>query len=291
MSLFFNLNTTILIFLFSLNNLQFMIFKLKPAVFLILLFMSCQSGKLTVVGSIDSDLKEASAAEIVNHTNIVWTIEDAGNKNNVYGMDYKGNIVRDIDVSNVKNEDWEDLTSDDDGNLYIGDFGNNNRKRNHFFIYKIEDINSVKTKATADTIHFTLPKNVKSEDFESFFLLNNNFYIFTKETKNFKVLKVPNTPGTHVAKLVTEYNLEGKHNKITSADISDDGKTVVLLNHDKLWKLTDFEDDNFFEGKVEAVDFKHDSQKEGICFKDNNTVIITDEDSGKEDNNIYALKL
>ena len=92
MSLFFNLNTTILIFLFSFNKLQFMIFKLKPAVFLILLFMSCQSGKLTVVGSIDSDLKEASAAEIVNHTNIVWTIEDAGNKNNVYGLDLKGNI-------------------------------------------------------------------------------------------------------------------------------------------------------------------------------------------------------
>ena len=216
---------------------------------------------------------------------------DAGNKNNVYGMDFKGSIVKDIDVSNVKNEDWEDLTSDDDGNLYIGDFGNNSRKREHFFIYKIEDINSVKDKVTADTIHFTLPKNVKSEDFESFFLYNDNFYIFTKETKNFKVLKVPNTIGTHIAELAIEYNLDGKHNKITSADISKDGKTIVLLNHDKLWKLTNFKDDNFFEGNVEAVDFEHDSQKEGICFKDNNTVIITDEDSGKEDNNIYALKL
>ncbi|HIC32742.1 MAG TPA: hypothetical protein EYO76_12580, partial [Flavobacteriaceae bacterium] len=75
-----------------------MIFKLKPIAFLILLFMSCQSGKLTVVGSIDSDLEEASAAEIVNNTNIVWTIEDAGNKNNVYGMDFKGNIVKDIEI-------------------------------------------------------------------------------------------------------------------------------------------------------------------------------------------------
>ena len=55
-----------------------MIFKLKPIAFLILLFMSCQSGKLTVVGSIDSDLEEASAAEIVNNTNIVWTSTDDG---------------------------------------------------------------------------------------------------------------------------------------------------------------------------------------------------------------------
>lgn len=268
-----------------------MIFNLKPVSIFILLFMSCQSGKLTTVGSIDSDLDEASAAQICGNPNIVWTIEDAGNKNNVYGMDFKGNIVRDIDIKNIKNVDWEDLTSDNEGNLYIGDFGNNSRKRRNFFIYKIENINNVEDETIAKTIQFTLPDNVKSEDFESFFLLNNQFYIFTKETKNFKVIKVPNNIGTHVATLVTEYNLKGKNNKITSAAISEDNATVVLLNHDKLWKLTNFKDDHFFEGDIEKIEFNHNSQKEGICFKDNNTVVITDEDSGKEDNNIYTLKL
>ncbi len=268
-----------------------MTFQLKPILVFALLFISCNTGKLTINGSIDKDLDETSAAETVTNSNLVWTIEDAGNKNNVYGMDVKGNIIKNINISNTKNRDWEDLTSDDDGNLYIGDFGNNSRKRNTFFIYKIEKIATIKDKTEAKTITFTLPKDMKSEDFEAFFLWNNNFYIFSKEDKKTKVFKVPNQIGKQTATFVTEYQLKGKYTRVTAADISPNGKTVVLLNHDKIWTLTNFKSDNFFVGKVKAIALYHKSQKEGICFKDNTSLIITDEDSGKEDNHIYSLKI
>ncbi|AXO81259.1 hypothetical protein DZC78_12955 [Olleya aquimaris] len=268
-----------------------MTFPLKPIAVLALLFMSCNTGKLTVVGSIDSDLQEASAAQLVNTSDLLWTIEDAGNKNNVYGMDLKGDIIRDIDISNIKNHDWEDLASDTDGNLYIGDFGNNSRKRKQFFIYKIENIANIDDKTNAKTISFTLPKNIKSEDFEAFFLWNDSFYVFSKENKKTMVIKIPNQIGSHEATYLTEYKLKGKDTRVTSADISPDGKTVVLLNHDRIWTLTNFKNDAFFDGTVQKIDLKHDSQKEGVCFKNNSTIYITDEDSGKEDNNIYSLKL
>ncbi|WP_082396132.1 SdiA-regulated domain-containing protein [Olleya sp. ITB9] len=268
-----------------------MTFPLKPIAVLALLFMSCNTGKLTVVGSIDSDLQEASAAQLVNTSDLLWTIEDAGNKNNVYGMDLKGDIIRDIDISNIKNHDWEDLASDTDGNLYIGDFGNNSRKRKQFFIYKIENIANIDDKTNAKTINFTLPKNIKSEDFEAFFLWNDSFYVFSKENKKTMVIKIPNQIGSHEATYLTEYKLKGKDTRVTSADISPDGKTVVLLNHDRIWTLTNFKNDAFFDGTVQKIDLKHDSQKEGVCFKNNSTIYITDEDSGKEDNNIYSLKL
>jgi len=268
-----------------------MTFPLKPIAVLALLFMSCNTGKLTVVGSIDSDLQEASAAQLVNTSDLLWTIEDAGNKNNVYGMDLKGDIIRDIDISNIKNHDWEDLASDTDGNLYIGDFGNNSRKRKQFFIYKIENIANIDDKTNAKTISFTLPKNIKSEDFEAFFLWNDSFYVFSKENKKTMVIKIPNQIGSHEATYLTEYKLKGKDTRVTSADISPDGKTVVLLNHDRIWTLTNFKNDAFFDGTVKKIDLKHDSQKEGVCFKNNSTIYITDEDSGKEDNNIYSLKL
>lgn len=268
-----------------------MTFPLKPIAVLALLFMSCNTGKLNVVGSIDSDLQEASAAQLVNTSDLLWTIEDAGNKNNVYGMDLKGDIIRDIDISNIKNHDWEDLASDTDGNLYIGDFGNNSRKRKQFFIYKIENIANIDDKTNAKTISFTLPKNIKSEDFEAFFLWNDSFYVFSKENKKTMVIKIPNQIGSHEATYLTEYKLKGKDTRVTSADISPDGKTVVLLNHDRIWTLTNFKNDAFFDGTVQKIDLKHDSQKEGVCFKNNSTIYITDEDSGKEDNNIYSLKL
>ena len=156
---------------------------------------------------------------------------------------------------------------------------------------KLNNVDLNKGSTEADIIEFTLPKKQDSKDFEAFFLLNDSFYIFSKETKKFIVLKVPNKPGRHEAIIASEFNLDGKDNKITSADISDDARIVVLLNHEKLWKLSGFENDNFFSGNIEELKFEHNSQKEGICFKDNSTVYITDERNGIDGGNIYSFKL
>ncbi|NNF85668.1 MAG: hypothetical protein HKM26_03900 [Winogradskyella sp.] len=259
---------------------------------LIILFvfaMSCKTGKLEVVADLPLRLEEASAIEAVKGSNLLWTIEDSGNKNNIYGMDLKGNLIKNIDISNSSNIDWEDLTSDDEGNLYIGDFGNNSKNRDDFTIYKVSNLSDDET--TAERINFTLPKDVKSEDFEAFFIYNDFFYVFSKENKSSILLKVPNRVGKHTATLIEDFNLDGKHHKITSADISDNGKTVVLLNHDKLWKLSNFKGDNFLDGKIEELKFEHDSQKEGICFRTNGSVYITDERDKSEGGNLYTFNL
>ncbi|RYH75780.1 hypothetical protein EVU94_02130 [Flavobacteriaceae bacterium 144Ye] len=258
---------------------------------LFFILLSCNTGKLNIIGDIANSLKEVSAAEYMSSSNLIWVIEDAGNKNNLYGLNPNGNIIKDIDISNAENIDWEDLTSDSDGNIYIGDFGNNKGKRKTFTIYKVKNPANIVDKTTAEIITIEMPKKLKDEDYESFFLLNNYFYLFTKESGSFKVVKVANKIGKQKAELVTEFNLEGKHNKITSADISNDGKTVVLLNHDKLWKITGFNSDNFFKGTIEAQYFDHNSQKEGICFKDQNTVYISEERNGDLGSNIYSFKL
>lgn len=260
--------------------------------FLLLIGTSCQSqGQLTIEADIINDLKEVSAAQLDLQSDIIWVIEDAGNEVNLIGLNAKGNPTRTIRINNAKNHDWEDLTSDKQGNIYIGDFGNNNEKRKIFKILKVKHADLFKDEAIAEVIEFTLPKKQGSKDFEAFFIYNNTFYIISKETKKFFVFKVPNVIGKHKAIAVTEHKFKGKHNRITAADISPNGKTIVLLNHDKLWKLSDFKRDDFFSGTIEKLDFNHSSQKEGICFKTNSSVIITDERKGLEGGNIYSFKL
>lgn len=266
-----------------------MIYQLPKLWVLLIMLVSCDTGKLDVIADLPLGLEEASAVEMITGLNLLWTIEDAGNDNYIFGFNTEGDMVKRIKISNAKNRDWEDLTSDNDGNLYIGDFGNNSKKHDHFTIYKVSDFESNETHA--ERIEFDLPKKVKPEDFEAFFLLNGYFYIFSKENKSSILLKVPNAIGEHTAELVTDFNLDGKHHKITSADISKDGKTIVLLNHDKLWKITDFEGDNFFKGHVEELKFEHNSQKEGICFKNTQTVYITDEKNKSEGGNLYTFNL
>ena len=115
----------------------------------------------------------------------MWMIEDAGNKNNLYAIDKDGSIVKDFDIDNVQNIDWEDLTSDQEGHIYIGEFGNNSKKRKRFAIFKIENILEQTAKdIDAKVISFELPKDMKSKDFESFFIFQDHFYLFSKAEKH-----------------------------------------------------------------------------------------------------------
>ena len=162
-----------------------MILQFQQLLIILFFLTSCDTGKLTVIADLPNSLKEISAAETLPTSDLIWVIEDKGNKNNIYGLDTSGKIIKDIDVSNANNIDWEDLTSDSLGNLYIGDFGNNSKNRDDFTIYKVSNFDNEKT--TAERINFTLPKDMKSVDFEGFFFLNNYFYIFSKENKTSKL--------------------------------------------------------------------------------------------------------
>ena len=124
---------------------------------------------------------------------------------------------------------------------------------------------------------------------EAFFLLNNFFYIFSKNDEKGKLYKVSNTVGNNEALFLTHFKIDGKQNKVTSADCYKN--KIILLNHEKVWILGNFKNDDFFKGDIKSLDFNHNSQKEGVCFKDSNTILITDETKKGSGGNIYTFKL
>ncbi|MCK0131707.1 SdiA-regulated domain-containing protein [Flavobacteriaceae bacterium F08102] len=256
-----------------------------------LLSAACQTGKLTVQANLPGNLKEISAVEITPHSPLLWVIEDAGNKNELYGLNNQGEIAVTIQIDNSKNKDWEELTTDQEGNVYIGDIGNNNLKRSIFTIYKVKTPSKKSTTIPAESIEFSLPKHIKSRDFEAFFLYKDQFYLISKEKGKAIVIAVPNIVGKHTARLVQSFKLDGKNTKITSADISDDGKTVIVLNHDNVWKLNNFSGEHFFDGTITEMPFEHSSQKEGICFKNDDSVYITDEKNKSSGGKLYQFSI
>jgi sugar lactone lactonase YvrE len=84
------------------------------------------------------DLKEVSGNETIRNSNLIWMLNDGGNESKIYAVSEQGKIKREVYIKN-KNHDWEDLTSDEKGNIYIGDFGNNLSKRKNLTILKIEE--------------------------------------------------------------------------------------------------------------------------------------------------------
>ena len=65
-----------------------------------------------------------------------WTHNDSGGKPELYEIDSTGKLLSTKVIPNSENTDWEDLTEDENGNIYIGDFGNNGNTRHSLTVYK-----------------------------------------------------------------------------------------------------------------------------------------------------------
>lgn len=295
----------------TINKIKNYIMKSMIITTAMLFMMSCNyqtQQKIEVVATLSKQIKEASACEISKASDLIWTIEDQGNKNILFGVDKTGKLIREITITNVENNDWEDLTSDDEGNIYIGDFGNNDNERQNLAIYKINAADLNKNEAQAsEIIQFYYPeqtefppkKKERNFDVESFFIYKNQFYLFTKNRSSkfdgtTTLYRVENNSKEKLpAKKISEFVTCDKFNHcaITSAAISPDKKKVALLSSDKVWIFTDFKGDDFFSGKSNKIELDHFTQKEGLCFENNDTLLITDEAEKKGYAYLYRLNL
>lgn len=274
----------------------------------LLFLLSCQKeSAITKVFEFPKSLKENSGIEIAPKSKLIWTLQDSGNPAEIYGLDAHGKIVQTIAITNAQNNDWEDISSDASGNLYIGDFGNNDNDRKNLCIYKIDAAHLRHDQATVSaSINFYFPQQKafppkKSEmvyDVESFFVWQDHFYLFTKNRSSkfdgeTALYLVPNKPGNHAAKKIATFKTCGSYGKcaVTSADISPDGKKVALLTSGYVWLFIGFKGANIFSGKAEQIDLGHVSQNEGICFSGNNKLLIADEKKKNSGGNLYQLSL
>ncbi|MBS9463998.1 hypothetical protein KIM67_16370 [Flagellimonas sp. 389] len=279
--------------------------------FLILIFIQgCAQkpyyGDLTFLGKLPSKLSEISGIVSLDGTTI-WAIEDNGNKDDIYKVNLEGKIIKKFDVKDAENKDWEDLAKDNLGNLYIGDFGNNANDRKNLCIYKLPSPeNETGNKIEAKKIKFHYPEQdefppKKSElvyDCEAFFYRDGFLYLITKNrTKPYNgkalIYKIPAAKGTYTAELVGEFTacIDSQFCSITAADISPNGKKIVLLGSGFIWLFTDFASDDFTKGVLTTIDVKHRTQQESICFLDNNLLVIADEQSKTKGRNLYSYKI
>jgi len=290
------------------NLISLNLFVMKHILFLSgLLLISCQenNSQIDTLCKLPKKLKEVSGMQWAKDGNFFYAIQDSGNESFIYKVDADGNQTEKLFI-NAKNTDWEDLASDNKGNLYLGDFGNNDNDRKDLCIYKVNTTPQTGTIMPAYKVSFYYPEQAefppsKKEllyDCEAFFELNDSFYLFTKNrSKGFDgtclIYKVPNKEGHHAAQLLGKYKTGEEFNDsaITAAAISPDGSKFVLLSHSKVWLFEDFKGDDFLNGKISVLELNHYSQKEAVCFKDNNTILIADEKDKKTGGNVYEVTL
>ncbi len=273
---------------------------------IISLCLGCTNySQFNTVVDLPKQLKEVSGVEVTAKSDLLWMHNDGGNKSKLYLVNSEGKIKKEV-IINAKNKDWEDITSDEEGTIYIGDFGNNNNTRKDLVVLKIDkkEISSSKS-VEVEKIKFKYPEQTKFPpkkkarffDAESLFYHNGFLYILTKSRVKkaygkTSLYKIPAVAGTYEAQFISSFeNCSSSHCWITAASISQDDKKVALLTSNSVLLFTDFTGEDFFKGKLTEIDLGFSSQKEALDFKDNSTLYITDEKARGKGGKLYELKL
>lgn len=285
--------------------------------FLCLIFITfsiqCQNdtnyGKLDYISTLPELLRENSGMETVEDSNLTYIINDSGGSSSIFGVRAStGEIAQEIEIENYSNRDWEDLTSR--GNeLFIGDFGNNANARQDLVIYWIKNVDKMvgeKVSAFAKAIPFTLEdqkkfppkKKDRNYDIEAFFAKGDYLYLFTRNRSSkfdgtTNCYKFPIAEGAQVAKKIESFKTcdDRSDCQVTSADYNPKSGKMVLLTYDKVFVFSDYVDDDFFGGKSEKIHLDYSSQKESVYFKNEHTLIISEESRRGKGGNIYSLKI
>lgn len=257
-----------------------------------------------------SILHENSGIAFIKNSDLLYAINDSGNSSTVFGLDIKsGKIIKEIKLNNTGNDDWEDLTTDNNY-LYVGDFGNNKNKRENLSIYWIPNgiildksgkDNELKSTQfyLEDQKKFPPKKKDRNFDIESFFTLGDYFYLFTRNRSSkfdgtTKLYRLKKQSGKQKAILISKLKVcdTKKTCQITSAALHKPTGKVALLTYDKVLIFENYKKDDFFTGNSKVIELDHLSQKESITFQDKNTLIITEEkELSGIGGNIYKLVL
>jgi hypothetical protein len=242
-----------------------------------------------------SHVKEASALiKSRKHEGLYYTLCDANNPAELYAIDEKGKLHATLRLANVPNIDWEALTSDDEGNIYVGDIGNNLHRHRERSIYRIVEPAQFTGKSPTDpqvvtvtgTWRYTYPR--KAFDAESLILADEQFWIISKarhmgETQLYRLPVAgegKSQPIIEVGKLPKELLM------IADASLSPDRQRLALVNkfYAVIYPLE--------RGKVEEiltlepVFYEFDLFKvEGCAWEGNDLMMIA------EDRKVYRLPM
>ncbi len=233
------------------------------------ILISAQKAQLARHTTLPGVLKEVSGM-VRTPSGDLWLLNDSKNPPELFRFDPVNRKLLETRRLPVANRDWEDLTADDRGNLYIGDVGNNRNARRDLRIYRYNPVTQALDSILLqypDQKAFA-PADERDWNFncEAIVYFRDSIHLFSKNAFNgnfyTKHYVVPAQPGNYVAELRDSICL--KNRVVTGAALSRDGKTLALTGYiigkklgflpytkASVFYFTDFKGSDFFAGKQE----------------------------------------
>ncbi len=280
-----------------------------------LIFMLCgyllysQTSTLRELCKLDQRMSQSSGILTLNEGASFWTQVDNNSPAEIYEISPDCKVLRTLKVLNNSKVDWEDIAHDDQGTIFIGDFGNNNNLRTNLKIFILQHVEQQTDSIRAEVINFRYanqtgfppPAAFRNFDMEAMVWYNDSLHLFSKNrtdpfTGYTYQYSMPAIPGDYTLSPVDSFKTGDGPMVffwITGAAVNRKDKQLVLLSHDKIWLFQHFEGSRFFGGTSRMISLPTHTQKEGICFTKDQTWHITDEyfSTLRIGGNLYEMKL
>ena len=199
---------------------------------------------------IDSpEIREASGlVQSRRWPGVYWTHNDSGDDPRIFAIDAEGALLAQFELIGVENRDWEDIATDADGNLYVGDIGNNWNSREDLAVLRVREPDPKDGDGRLEVEHVirfafadqeTLgDRTAMNFDCEALFWRAGRLYVFTKhrsDTATQLYAIDPEATGRQAVRPIARYelgeNVAGLMGNTTGADITPESDRVALLTY------------------------------------------------------------
>ena len=194
---------------------------------------------------VTSELAEASGlvASAAN-PGLLWTHNDSGNPASVYLISPEGEIKMTCHLAGITNRDWEDIalgTGPDSSKsyVYVADIGDNMAQYAVKILYRFEEPvlgDAEKEITTFDTLYVKLDDGVRDTEALMIDPIAHGMYMLSKreDSVHFYKIDYPYEGDT----LTGRFRVKLPFHNICAADISADGKEVVIKDYDNIYYWT-----------------------------------------------------
>lgn len=228
--------------------------------------------------------------------NVFWMQNDSGDQPRVFAIDSMGRFYQSdryknyegITIAGAANVDWEDITTDNKGNLIIADVGNNYNDRKDLVLYVVPEPSPIASNTTfLKKLFFKYPDQKTftdkvdfNYDCEAVFFADGRFHMLSKDredtfTRLYR-MDAEKTDEVNTLTLLDKFDIGGK---VTAADASEDGNRLVVITYDAIWLFERTSPaSSYFKGNIWWLPVEA-PQIESVCFKDDKAVWLVDEEA------------
>ncbi len=237
---------------------------------------------------IEGLIESSGLAASRKYPGVFWTHNDGEKIPHLYAFDRAGKKRGRVRITGAKIYDWEDIAIGPGNHIYIGDIGDNNRRRKNIVVYRVEEPEpgSAKSKS-AQAIVLRYPDG--PHDAESLLVhpKTGEIYIVTKargkdtRTRVYKARAGAKSPA--VLKQVAEVRLPNESpltlliGRATGGAISPDGTHVVLCDYFRAYEAALPAGGGFdavWKQRWKPIELGRRAQGEGVCYRHDGKAVL-----------------